>query len=44
MLFHQLMLAGSAQPIVSIYHDNKASVEYTARTEKLTGFFYLVLL
>jgi hypothetical protein len=35
------MWAGSAQPTVSIYHANKASVEYTERTETLVELFCL---
>ena len=33
-MHHLLMWAGSAQPTVSMYHANKASVEYTQRKEK----------
>jgi hypothetical protein len=35
------MWAGSAQPTVSMYHANKASVEYTERTETLVELFYI---
>jgi hypothetical protein len=35
------MSAGSAQPTVSMYHGNKASVEYTERTEALVELFCL---
>jgi hypothetical protein len=44
MLYHQLMLAGSAQPIISIYHANKASVEYTEEQKQLLSYFALAIL
>jgi hypothetical protein len=33
-MHHLLIWAGSAQPTVSMYHANKASVEYPQRKEK----------